>query len=291
MIEVKKGVQFVAGLAAISFLISSATFAEAGRVFYGSSGGSSGSSGGWASSGGSYGSYGSSGGIVSRRAWRLRHRYHGSSGGYHHSSGGYSLGSYGSSGGYSYGSYGSSGGYGYGSYGSSGGYSHLSHGSSGGSSGGSIILQAPVIRSYPVPAPMTSEPPIPMQPNPVQPKPVDPKSYTPLKAPKPVTPKPEKKEDNQARMTIHVPEDAIVSLNHQHMAAEGKTRRFISPILPTKNEYAYTVTVEVIRDGQPVTIMQKQIIRAGGNYELTFVEQNGALVFVAPAQKMKIAAQ
>lgn len=257
------------GFAALAFLVAVATSAEAGRRYhgsFGSSGGSYGSYGGshgsYGSSGGSYGSYGSSGGIVRRRA--LRHGSHGSSGGYYHSSGG-SYGSSGSSGG----SFGSSGGYSHGSYGSSGGYSHGSYGSSGGSSGGVIIHQPSVIIHPQTPllrAPL-------------------PKAANPESAPVP------KKKGGQARMTIQVPADAIVSLNKQQMKLTGENRKFISPLLPANNAYAYTIQVEVVRDGKVVTIEQRQIIRAGGSYELTFIEQNGALVFIDPSKRNIVAAQ
>jgi uncharacterized protein (TIGR03000 family) len=107
-------------------------------------------------------------------------------------------------------------------------------------------------------------------------------------APKKVPPAPKKKDD-QARMTIQVPADAVVSLNGHQMTLTGKTRKFISPALPASNAYVYTVKVEIVRDGQTVSIEQKQIVRAGKNYELPFIEQNGSLVFVDPSIRNVVA--
>ncbi len=109
-------------------------------------------------------------------------------------------------------------------------------------------------------------------------------------APKPTpAPAPQKK-DGQARMTIQVPADAVVFLNNQRMKLTGSTRQFISPKLPTDKAYAYTVRVEVVRDGKTVATEQRQIIRAGESYSLTFIEQNGALVFVDPSMGSVVAA-
>ncbi len=270
MLLSRRQIKAFAGLAAFAFLVAVTASSEAGRRYHGSFGSSGGSSGGYGSSGshgsygssggssggsyGSYGSYGSRGGLFRRRA--LRRGSHGSSGGYYHSSGG---SAYGSSGG----AYGSSGGYSHGSYGSSGGYSHGSYGSS----GGVIIHQAPAVirRRPPIASPPAKAP------------------TPPQKAPAPQAPKPApKKKENQARMTIQVPADAIVSLNNQQMKLTGQRRKFISPVLPSDNAYTYSIQVEVVRDGKLVTIQRNQIVRAGGNYELTFIEQNGKLVFVGP---------
>lgn len=289
MILAKAQYKAIAGIAALAFLVAMTTSSEAGRRYsrgssYGSSGGSSGSygssggiSGSYGSSGGGSGSYGSSGGLSSRRALRRAYRgSYGSSGGFHHSFGG---SSYGSSGG---------------SHGSSGGY--YSHGSSGGYSAGRII-QRPSIRIQPSPPAVYHQnhaPAVPAKPQaPVKsnaPKLTAPPITPPQAAPKPVI-VPQKKKDGQARMRIHVPGDAIVSLNHHQMSATGISRSFISPVLPTSDNYVYTVSVKVMREGKPVSIEQKQIVQAGGNYELTFVENNGALIFVDSSKGSIIAAQ
>ncbi len=282
-------VKVLMGFAVLAFFVAVSSSSQAGRRYHGSLGSSGGSSGGYGSSGGSSGGYGSSGGssgshgsygssgsygsrggLFRRRA--LRRGSHGSSGGYYHSSGG---SAYGSSGG------------------SSGGYHHSSHGSSGGSSGGVVIYQPsssvysqPPAVNYPAPAVKHYAPqpkaPVPQSKVAPAPKKVPPVPKKVAPAPKKVPPAPKKKDD-QARMTIQVPADAVVSLNGHQMKLTGKTRKFISPALPANNAYAYTVKVEIVRDGKLISIEQGQIVRAGKNYELTFIEQNGSLVFVDPS--------
>ena len=107
-------------------------------------------------------------------------------------------------------------------------------------------------------------------------------------APKPV---PEVSLNNQARMRIYVPADAIVSLDNMQMSSTGNLRKFISPSLSTTDAYAYTVSVQVVRNGKKVTVSQKQIVYAGKSYDLTFVERQGALVFVDSSKATIVAAQ
>ena len=80
-------------------------------------------------------------------------------------------------------------------------------------------------------------------------------------------------------------------MNQQQMKVSGQVRKFISPVLISNATYAYLISVEVIRDGKTVSLTQKQIIHAGETYELTFVEKDGALVFVNPPKANIVAAQ
>ena len=192
------------------------------------------SGGSWGSSGGSYGSWGSSGGS-SGGSW-------GSSGGYHvvhrhrwHSSGG----SWGSSGG----SWGSSGG-------SSGGYYY--NGSSGGSSGGS---NGGVIYSDEGDAVPTTPPAAPANP----PAPADVNEG-------------KSAFNGTGLLLVNVPADAKVFVNGKATASTGTERQYLSRGLVRGAAYNYEVKVEMIRDGQPITITKTAKLTAGGNAQLAFDE-------------------
>jgi uncharacterized protein (TIGR03000 family) len=165
----------------------------------------------------------------------------------HHSYGSY--GSCGSSGG-SYGSCGSSGGsYGgsYGSCGSSGG-SYGSCGSSGGSGGGSGGA--------------------------VQPNPPTPPSngQRPASASVPA--------DHRVRLTLSVPNDAIVYLVDQRMTMGGTVRHFITPELQAGRNYRYPVRIEIARGNQIVSTSSEIKIRAGQQYSVVYNPDAGARIAV-----------
>lgn len=198
-----------------------------------------GSSGSYGSSGSS-GSYGSSG---SSGSWGSRgsrgHRWRHR----HHSSG--SWGSSGSSGYHSSGSYGS-----HGSSGSSGyvvRYSscHVIHYST------PVIHSTPVIQSPPViyTAPVT---------------PTVTRRAAPAQSP--------------ARIKMDLPEDAIVYLVGQRMTLTGQQRTYRLPNLPEGKIYNYPIKVEIVRDGETVSVDYSESVSAGVTSSLLVFEQAGQLI-------------
>jgi len=174
----------------------------------------------------------------------LFHHHWGSCG----SSGG-SWGSWGSCGGSSggsWGSYGSCGSCGYAvvSYccGSSGG----SWGSSGGSSGGMYV---------PAPTAVPSGPTTPGTPAP--PPPGASTYYYP-------------DSNDTAYLRVSVPADARVFVNDRPTTSTGTERQYVSHNLEAGMRYEYTVRVEVVRDGKPLSDTRKVQLTAGGVENVAF---------------------
>jgi len=289
---VKSGVSlaWLKGLAAV--ICCAALVCDTAEARRWGSSGSSGSSGSWGSSGSSGGSSGSSG---------SRGRRWGSSG----SSG--SSGSYGSYGGGYYGSSGSSGGYVtsyYGSGGSSGSTGWYasggtSYGSSGGSSGG--YYHGDVIHDHghdaihhpghgipgdTIPGDMIPGGGVQPLPEGELRGPADDDSAQILAPGFPTS-----AVDKTVRLRMSVPEQAEVYLNGQKMTSVGSVRNFVSPKLSTAGPYVYQIRIELTQDGQELVTEHQQKVTTGRQYELTFAQQDGALVLVPADQDAKLASR
>ena len=51
--------------------------------------------------------------------------------------------------------------------------------------------------------------------------------------------------------------------------ATSATRSFFSPPLEPGQEYFYTLTAQITRDGQPITVTQRVNVRAGQESQVT----------------------
>jgi len=96
---------------------------------------------------------------------------------------------------------------------------------------------------------------------------------------------------NKVRISMNVPTDASVYLNDQKMTSVGSVRKFVSPKLSGSGPYVYHIRVELTRDGENLTVRRDQKVLTGENYELTFAEQGGAIVYVAPEGSTKMASR
>lgn len=83
--------------------------------------------------------------------------------------------------------------------------------------------------------------------------------------------------DARMRLTLHVPEDADVYLVGQKMTMTGETRTFESPELQSGQSYVYPIRIEVVRNGETIAVEHQQVVRAGDNLELEFVEQSNEI--------------
>ncbi|MCC6419593.1 MAG: TIGR03000 domain-containing protein, partial [Gemmataceae bacterium] len=66
-----------------------------------------------------------------------------------------------------------------------------------------------------------------------------------------------------ATIVVSVPADATVTIDGNNTNSTSAVRRFVSPTLPTGREFHYTLTAEVIRNGNPVRETQRIAVRAG----------------------------
>lgn len=94
--------------------------------------------------------------------------------------------------------------------------------------------------------------------------------------------------EQKARLTLNVPSDAKVLLNGTEMTASGAVRKFISPTLPGQGPYYYHIQVEVIRNTEKQVAEYQQIVSPGRSFEVSFAEQEGSLVYVAPENKAEV---
>ena len=220
-------------------LSGSGDTAQAGLFHHRCSGGDCG--GAYAGCTGGYGGYGCTGGYGCSgyaasccgggHHHRLfgHHREHGCHGGYASCSGGYGMGGYGCTGGYG-GGYGCTGGY-MGGYGCAGGY---------------VIPQGqPGMAPMPGPGKMPEKSTKPTEKAPA-PKPT---GETSLTAP--------------ATIVVSLPAEAKLSVDGAATQATSTTRVFATPALDRGNEYFYTLTAEIARNGKTVTATKKIAVRAG----------------------------
>jgi uncharacterized protein (TIGR03000 family) len=81
-----------------------------------------------------------------------------------------------------------------------------------------------------------------------------------------------------ARVTVTVPENAIVFVQGQRTNSTGPERNFSSKPIPVGKDFHYTIKVDVERDGQLVSKTARATIRAGQTVQVSvrFDEQQPA---------------
>jgi uncharacterized protein (TIGR03000 family) len=66
-----------------------------------------------------------------------------------------------------------------------------------------------------------------------------------------------------ATILVSLPADAKVTIDGAPTASTSAVRRFVSPTLQPGQEYTYSLTAEVVREGQTVSTTQQVAVRAG----------------------------
>jgi uncharacterized protein (TIGR03000 family) len=72
-----------------------------------------------------------------------------------------------------------------------------------------------------------------------------------------------------ATLVVSLPEDATLMVDDQPTAATSGNRVFVSPDLPTGQDYHYTLKAKVMRDGKPVVVEETVAVRAGEQTSVT----------------------
>jgi uncharacterized protein (TIGR03000 family) len=80
----------------------------------------------------------------------------------------------------------------------------------------------------------------------------------------------EKKKAEAARITIHVPADAKLTVDGVECPLTSDTRAFDTPTLQPGQQFYYTVKAEVVRDGKPVSETRRVIFEAGNKVDVEF---------------------
>jgi uncharacterized protein (TIGR03000 family) len=73
-----------------------------------------------------------------------------------------------------------------------------------------------------------------------------------------------------ARLSVSVPDDAVVFINGNRTTKIGTHREYVSTGLKASHSYRYVVRVQVSRDGTVLENVREVIIRAGGSTHLVF---------------------
>jgi uncharacterized protein (TIGR03000 family) len=66
-----------------------------------------------------------------------------------------------------------------------------------------------------------------------------------------------------AKVVVHLPAGAKLTVNKKACQATSATRTFVSPPLEPGKDYYYTLKAELVRDGQTLTSTQRIAVRAG----------------------------
>lgn len=126
-----------------------------------------------------------------------------------------------------------------------------------------------------VPNPMPQNPMAPQQGTSPEQNPMVPGSGTPVPAPKKV-------DDASVRsqLVVELPEDARLFVDGIEMKTTSNRRVFVTPPLQTGRTYFYDLRAEMQRDGQPVAVTGRVVIRPGQNVRAELSEPTPAGTFV-----------
>lgn len=80
----------------------------------------------------------------------------------------------------------------------------------------------------------------------------------------------------RASVVVKLPADARLFADGRALNLTGSERKFVSPDLPTDQEFAYKFTAEYERDGETVSVTRKLTVRAGQTYAVTFSDLTAA---------------
>jgi len=72
-----------------------------------------------------------------------------------------------------------------------------------------------------------------------------------------------------ATLVVHLPEDAVLTVDNQEMVSTSATRVLASPPLEQGKDFIYTVRAKVVRAGQAQSISQEVTVRAGEETHVT----------------------
>ncbi len=76
----------------------------------------------------------------------------------------------------------------------------------------------------------------------------------------------------RASVVVRLPADARLLADGRALTLTGAERKFVSPELPTGQEFVYKFTAEYERDGETVSVSKKVTVRAGATVAVAFTD-------------------
>jgi len=70
-------------------------------------------------------------------------------------------------------------------------------------------------------------------------------------------------QDGRAILTVNLPADAKLAIDQTPTVSTSEVRKFQTPVLADGKEYYYTLTAEIVRDGQKLTTSQRVAVSSG----------------------------
>lgn len=80
----------------------------------------------------------------------------------------------------------------------------------------------------------------------------------------------------RATVIVRLPSDARLSADGRALNLTGAERKFVSPELPTDQEFVYRFKIEYERDGETVSVTKKVPVRAGASVTVEFADLTAA---------------
>lgn len=80
----------------------------------------------------------------------------------------------------------------------------------------------------------------------------------------------------RAAVVVKLPADARLFADARQLTMTGSERKFVSPELPTNQEFTYRFKAEYERDGETVSVTKKVTVRAGQTVTVEFVDLTAA---------------
>lgn len=79
----------------------------------------------------------------------------------------------------------------------------------------------------------------------------------------------------EATIVVNLPAEARLAFDLSPATATGPTRTFKTPVLEAGREYEYTLTVDMLVDGQPKSAKKRVVFRANERVEVTLTPGEG----------------
>ncbi len=80
-----------------------------------------------------------------------------------------------------------------------------------------------------------------------------------------------------ATFVVTLPVDAKLMIDDVVTSSTAARRVFVSPALEVGTDYTYTLTAEFVRDGAPVVVMKKIVVRAGEETRVSMIAETSGV--------------
>jgi uncharacterized protein (TIGR03000 family) len=91
-------------------------------------------------------------------------------------------------------------------------------------------------------------------------------------------------EEQSARVTVNLPSDARLWVDAVECPLTSSVRSFNTPALNPGQRYAYSLKVEIVRDGRTVSETQRIVLTPGEETRVDFSNNGGAIATAIASQ-------